>query len=119
MQSKRKLGAHFEEHVCDFLCGHGLRLIAKNKSSRFGEIDLVMQDGSCLVFVEVRYRKNALYGNAATTVSIAKQKKIIHAAYDWMLKQHIESESCEYRFDIFAITGKEYQWIRNAFSFCN
>ncbi|MGH8161813.1 MAG: YraN family protein, partial [Gammaproteobacteria bacterium] len=34
----------------------GLKLLARNQRSRFGEIDLVMEDGATLVFVEVRYR---------------------------------------------------------------
>ena len=116
MLNKRQIGQYYEELACRSLCSKGLIFIAKNSQSRLGEIDLIMQDQSCLVFVEVRYRKNDLFGNAVSTITQAKQIKIIRAAYDWMSLQHINSESYEFRFDIFAFTGRETQWIKNAFS---
>src|SRR3546814_9014094 len=42
-----------------FLLGQGLRTVAANANYRFGELDLVMLDGDTLVFVEVRFRRNA------------------------------------------------------------
>lgn len=116
MLNKRKIGQHYEEQACHFLCANGLRLIDKNCQSRLGELDLIMQDGSCIVFVEVRFRANFLYGDAVATVTKNKQNKIIQATYDWMSKQKINSELCEFRFDVFAITGNDTQWIKNAFS---
>lgn len=116
MLDKRQLGQYYEALACHTLCSNGLKLIAKNSQSRLGEIDLVMQDQGCLVFVEVRYRKNDLFGNATSTITRAKQIKIIHAAYHWMFQQDINSELCEFRFDIFTFTGKDWQWIKNAFS---
>ena len=35
----------------------GLKLLARNYTTRHGELDLVMRDGDTVVFVEVRYRK--------------------------------------------------------------
>lgn len=117
MLNTHNLGQYYEEQACRLLCAKGLQLIAKNSQSRLGEIDLIMRDDDCLVFVEVRYRKNALYGQAESSITKTKQHKIISTAYDWMQKQSIDSESCEYRFDVFAITGKSSKWIKNAFSY--
>lgn len=116
MSNKRQLGKYYEERACRVLCANGLQLIAQNSQCRNGELDLVMQDNNCIVFVEVRYRKNDLFGTATASITRAKQIKIIQAAYEWMHKQQINSELCEFRFDIFAFTGKETQWIKNAFS---
>lgn len=116
MQNNRQLGESYEELACLFLINQGLRLVAKNTLSRLGEIDLIMQDRFCLVFIEVRYRKNGLYGDAQSTVTINKQKKIIKAAYIWMQQQNIDIENCEFRFDVFATTGNHSEWIKNAFS---
>jgi len=116
MQSKRQLGLYYEEKARIFLCEKGLVFVTKNSISRLGEIDLIMQDDSCLVFVEVRYRKNDLYGDTQSTVTKVKQNKIIQAAYDWMQQQRIDIETKEFRFDVFAITGKNYNWIKNAFN---
>lgn len=115
MQTNRQLGQFYEELACIFLINQGLHLIAKNTLSRLGEIDLIMQDCFCLVFIEVRYRKNSLYGDAQSTVTISKQKKTIKAAYIWMQQQNIDIENCEFRFDVFATTGKNSEWIKNAF----
>lgn len=116
MTNRRQLGQYYEEQASLFLCKQGLSLIAKNSTSRLGEIDLIMQEQACLVFVEVRYRKNAIYGDAQSTVTAAKQQKIINAAYYWMQQQNIDIENSEFRFDVFAITSQKVNWIKNAFS---
>ena len=50
----RASGNLFEDQACAFLQAQGLSLLARNWSCRFGEIDLIMQDGKYRVFVEVR-----------------------------------------------------------------
>lgn len=116
MQNKRELGQYYEDRACRFLCAAGLTLIAKNCILQLGEIDLIMQDGSCLVFVEVRYRQSELYGDAQSTITRSKQNKVIRAAYSWMQQQKIDIETQEFRFDVFATTGEYSHWLKNAFS---
>ena len=45
----------------------GLAVIARNYRSPFGEIDLVMLDGTTLALVEVRSRSTSAHGGAAAT----------------------------------------------------
>ncbi|SUP51259.1 endonuclease distantly-like archaeal Holliday junction resolvase [Vibrio metschnikovii] len=71
--SRRNTGLHYEQVAADYLSRHALRLLEKNFTTRVGEIDLVMRDGSCLVFVEVKYRKNQSYGHAAEMVTSHKK----------------------------------------------
>lgn len=113
--NNKQIGKHYENTACQYLLKQGLLLIAKNSQYPLGEIDLIMQDKQCLVFVEVRYRKNANFGDAAMTVTLSKQTKIKQAAQLWMLSENLNIEDTEFRFDIFAITGKNQQWIINAF----
>lgn len=113
--NNKQIGKHYENIACQYLLKQGLLLIAKNSQYPLGEIDLIMQDKQCLVFVEVRYRKNANFGDAAITVTLSKQMKIKQAAQLWMLSENLNIEDTEFRFDIFAITGKNQQWIINAF----
>jgi len=40
-------------------------------NERGGEIDLIMREGRITVFVEVRYRRSALYGGGAARVAPA------------------------------------------------
>ncbi|WP_198201458.1 YraN family protein [Gilliamella sp. W8145] len=111
----KDIGKHYEYIACQFLVNQGLVLLDKNSLYQIGEIDLVMRDKSCLVFVEVRYRKNANFGEAETTISLTKQNKIKQAAQLWMLNNNLNIEDTEFRFDVFAITGKSQKWIINAF----
>ena len=47
----------------------GLRCLARNYRCRLGEIDLIMQDGDTVVFVEVRQRRSARFGGAAASIT--------------------------------------------------
>jgi putative endonuclease len=49
-------GAQAELWAAKFLQRQGLKPVAQNYHSRFGEIDLIMQDGCALLFIEVRRR---------------------------------------------------------------
>ena len=57
-------GAQAEELACQWLVEQGLVLQDRNFRTRHGEIDLIMQSGDCLIFVEVRYRKTIKFGSA-------------------------------------------------------
>lgn len=93
--------------------GQGLKLITSNYRSRFGEIDLIMQDGESLVFIEVWLRKSKAFGGADESIAASKQHKIvITAEYD--LQQH-GSQEC--RFDAIFMNKADAQnitWIKNA-----
>jgi putative endonuclease len=107
------LGQSAEARAEAFLKTHGLTLVARNWRCRFGEIDLVMQDGPTLVFVEVRLRRRSDFGGAAASVTPAKQKKLLAAARQYLttLKTF---PPC--RFDVVALSGNgPPDWIRNAF----
>ena len=56
---KRQQGAGFEHQARLFLESKGLKFIAANQHFKCGELDLVMQDGQTIVFVEVRQRSNS------------------------------------------------------------
>ena len=79
---KRRIGNKAEALVLDYLKQQGLSLITQNYLTKLGEIDIIMLDKSVdtLVFVEFRYRKDASYGTALETVTLSKQRKLIHAS---------------------------------------
>ena len=96
----------------------GLRRLEANYRCRSGEIDLVMQDGAVLVFVEVRYRRTGAFGSAAETVGSAKRRRLVRAASRY-LQQHPQWANRVCRFDVISMSGDERQpeieWIRHAF----
>ena len=114
LTSRKKQGNEAEQQACKHLQSHGLTLLEKNFSTKAGEVDLIMQDNETLVFVEVRYRKNADFGGAAASVTAKKQQRIIKAALAYQQK-HMPQSSM--RFDVVAIEGdnKKIDWIQSAF----
>jgi len=111
-------GAAFEQRARGTLERAGLRTLACNYLTRRGELDLVMRDGDTIVFVEVRYRRSAGHGDAATSVTAPKRERLILAAQHW-LGRHPEHARRACRFDVVsydgpAATARE-TWLRGAF----
>ena len=61
----KQTGDAWEVQARRWLEGKGLRFVAANVNERGGEIDLIMREGRTTVFVEVRYRRSALYGGGS------------------------------------------------------
>lgn len=105
-----------EQLACDYLLQQGLTLVERNYYCRMGEIDLIMQHQNSLVFIEVRYRKNNLFGGAAESITTKKQDKLQKTALHY-IQQHKSRQNT--RFDVVAITGQHpeqiLEWIQNVF----
>lgn len=82
---------------------------------RLGELDLVMQDGRELVFVEVRTRQAGSVVGALESIDAGKQRRFIRAARAW-LGAHPPQAELPARFDIVAIDGESVDWLRDAFT---
>ncbi|MSQ58952.1 MAG: YraN family protein [Betaproteobacteria bacterium] len=106
-------GSGAEDEALAFLRGKGLRLLERNYRCRFGEIDLIMNEGTTLVFVEVRMRKNASFGGAAESITVRKQKRIIAAARHYLSQSQVLPRC---RFDAMLLgPNNSVDWIRDAF----
>lgn len=105
-------GVQAEQRAAQYLQRQGLKPVAQNYRSRFGEIDLIMQDGAALVFVEVRLRRNANYGGAAASIDAHKQQRIVRTAQQY-LAGLAHTPVC--RFDAVLMDDRGMQWLKNAF----
>ena len=106
-------GIAAEELAARFLSGQGLRVIARNYRCRFGEIDLIAQDGDSLVFVEVRLRRSNRFGGAAASITHAKQRKLVATARCYLAGLR-SVPSC--RFDAIvldALDTQRIEWLRD------
>jgi len=111
------LGDHAEQHALRFLVDQGLRPVARNFRTRGGEIDLIMLDQQCLVFVEVRYRQSTSFTEPGLTVDHHKQRKIIRTAALFGARNRALANHVM-RFDVVAVEGSNpptTKWIRDAF----
>ena len=112
----RETGQAAERRALGYLQQQGLTLVTANYHSRFGEIDLILRDGTVLVFTEVRMRSNADFGGAGASITRAKQAKLIKTAQHYLM-QFSRPPAC--RFDavlLGASNNDAIEWIRDAFS---
>jgi putative endonuclease len=112
-------GRHWEKVAADYLTAQGLRICYRNYRCRLGELDLVCDDGSTLIIVEVRARRASRYGQAAATVGSAKRQRIVRATRH-LLMTHPDWHDRPIRFDVVAaddITANRPRltWIKGAF----
>ena len=70
------VGAWGEALAAEYLRKRHYKLLAAGYHSRFGEIDLIVENRQYLVFVEVKVRKNASFAQAHEYVDKKKQDKI-------------------------------------------
>ena len=112
--NKRSLGTAWEEQAAECLKREGCEILERNFRGRRGEIDLIVRDGRYLVFVEVKYRKNADSGFPEEAVDYRKQRIISRVAQEYLLKKRL-SETTPCRFDVVAICGERVCHIKNAF----
>lgn len=115
--STRKIGEKAERLAQKYLEQKGLTLITNNYHCHRGEIDLIMDDGNFLVFIEVRYRKNDTYGSAAESITRVKQSRLLATANHYLQNEKLyRDNSC--RFDVITVSGQynpQIEWIKNAF----
>ncbi|WP_300410374.1 YraN family protein [Lagierella sp.] len=111
----KDIGNIGEDLAKNYLEDKGYILIERNYSWGLGEIDLIMLHDDIIVFVEVKLRKNDLYGRPRDFVTPNKQKKIMITAENYILKNGLENY--QPRFDVVEILmdNKYIEHIENAF----
>lgn len=78
--------------------------VTRNFHSRYGEIDLIAENGEFVVFVEVKTRKANSMFSPKESVDLKKQRKIILTAEYYLLKNKSEKQP---RFDVFEVFQNE------------
>lgn len=119
----RQIGTAYECQAVEFLVHQGLTVIAKNFAiAKVGEIDIIATDdrlgSQVLVFIEVKMRKSANFGNASGSVTLTKQKRIIKTA-QYFLSQNPQFDGHDCRFDVLSFDGvgehQAVEWLQGAF----
>ncbi len=114
--NKRETGSFKENEAAVYLEHNGLKIIERNFSCRFGEIDLVAEDGEYTVFTEVKYRKTASSGHPEEAVDHRKARKISKVSDYYRMIRHLRPDAM-IRFDVVAIEGSDIKWYKNAFEY--
>lgn len=106
------LGKAAETRACIYLKLHGYKILERNYTGRFGEIDIIGSKNNEITFFEVKQRKNNSYGGGAAAVTYSKQQKIIKTASQYLMQFDKEPAVS---FDVIEITGGRLNHIKNAF----
>jgi putative endonuclease len=113
METTCEIGARAEEEAAAWLCERGLRVVERNFRTRVGEIDLIVEDDSELVFVEVRVRRAGSWVDGLESVDWRKRRKLTNTA-KLFLAYRYGGRARGIRFDILAWDGKRWDWYRDA-----
>ncbi len=97
-------GVHAEELAAEYLKKIGFKILASRYKTKFGEIDLIIQKGELLCFVEVKARPNK--SEALESVTARARGRIEKSAL-FFLSENPEKMDCDMRFDVVVITGGE------------
>jgi putative endonuclease len=109
-------GKQAESAALHYLKNQGLQLLAQNYRCYHGEIDLIMRDAAVLVFIEVRWRKNSVFGDAIASITPNKVRRICHTAQHY-LQNHPHFLEIDSRFDVIGIAPpKKIRWLQDAFT---
>ena len=108
-------GALGEVRAEQLLTDKGYTILARHVVSPGAEIDLIAEEGSTLVFVEVKMRKNARHGLGREAVTPAKQRRICRGALYYMMRNGLMNRQA--RFDVLEIQGERVTHIRDAFPY--
>ena len=76
----------------------GLKFLTANFRSKRGEIDLVLRDQDCLVFVEVKTRSSEAWTRPAAAVNARKRGLLSKTALDYL--RLIDNPQVRVRFDV-------------------
>lgn len=117
MTDYKKLGRKGERAVAKYLRKNKFKIITKNYSSKFGEIDIIAENRDYIAFVEVKTRTSGQMLDPMYSVGYKKQERIIKTAAVFCKRYITDKQS---RFDIAEVIVNEkgkldINYIDNAF----
>ncbi len=101
MVPNQELGKQGEDAAVAFLKKKGYQILARNVRTPSGELDIVAEHDSQVVFVEVKTRTRKKYGHPWEAVNKAKQKKLALLAKIYISKNRLQNKVC--RFDVIGV----------------
>lgn len=117
--SKKQTGDAGEKYCVKYLKKHGYRVLCRNYSKPYGEIDVVASKGDLLCFVEVKTRHHDSLTQPYEAVDIKKQRRLIKTAQAYLLENKTESycrfDVCEVITDKDTLKLLDIRYIENAF----
>lgn len=113
----KKTGGWGESLAAVYLESNGVKIIGRNIRTPYGEIDILGEVDSQILFVEVKTLKNRLFGDPEVAVSEVKQSHMTNSALQYL--QENDLMDADWRIDVIAVnaaegTQPEIKWFKNA-----
>jgi uncharacterized protein (TIGR00252 family) len=97
-----QMGIWGEELATAYLQEKGYVILERDWHSKHRDIDLIAQDGDCIVFVEVKTRRNRDFADPLQAVNYKKLKNLRLAINHYISYHKLENP---WRFDVITIVG--------------
>lgn len=102
MAAHNELGKWGEDLAANYLEENGYDIIERDWKSGHHDLDIVAKEGQTLVIIEVKTRRNRLFGDPEEAIDY-KKRKSLQSAINHYVKTH--RPSVHVRFDIISIVG--------------
>ena len=101
----KDLGKWGEKVASEYLAKTGYQVLDRNVRTEYGEIDLIVEQGNILVFVEVKTRQSSAYGYPEESITRSKIDHMIASAEAHL--QTIPDYEGDWRIDVVAVEINE------------
>jgi putative endonuclease len=101
-RTNKNLGALGEKIAEKFLTSRRFRIIDRNFSTPFGEIDLVAEQADYTVFIEVKTRTSDKFGSPLSSITREKQNHIVKNCQFYIKRYSLCGKPC--RIDVIGIS---------------
>ena len=102
MAAHNELGKWGEDLAAEYLQEKGYLIIERDWKSGHRDLDIVAQDSDTIVFVEVKTRRNRLFGEPEEAIDYQKRKSLQSAINHYVNYRHINSNI---RVDVITVVG--------------
>ena len=100
-----ELGTWGEEQAADFLIHNGYTILERDWKSGHRDIDIIATNGQVVVFVEVKARRNRIFGEPEDAVDYMKMHNLRAAINHYVKFKNIR---LDIRFDVITVVGTPY-----------
>lgn len=109
-----KIGRSYEELAAQYFLEHNYIILNRNYQAGHKEIDLIVQKGDCVTFVEVKSAKTKSMGHPAERITKKKRNNLIKAAQQYMTENDLTG--ADLRFDVVTFLDGKIEYYPDAFS---
>ena len=101
MDKRKETGQRGEDFAALYFRERGYTIVARNWRCPTGELDIIMEKGNTLIFVEVRTRSGKKYGTPEESITPGKQARLIELAETYL--QETQAPHQSWRIDVAAV----------------